>query len=178
MKHLRWSFLLALALLLVAYGVASAAWTWTDPVTGPSYDAVSGLYSWDIDVTLLTEPHKVICLTYSTEDGVVPATSIPCSGPGIGITGLWSCELADSAVATGSTTNVVWDINAWSAGSGGTCGDNTTGDGPTGTFAISPTAVALNSFQASNSPVLPVAAVVGLAAVLGGGTLALRRKRR
>ena len=178
MKHLRWSFLLALALLLVAYGVASAAWTWTDPVTGPTYDAGTGVYTWDIDVTLLSNPQKVICLTYSTDNGVVPETSILCSGPGVGVAGLWTCELAASAVATGAPTNVLWDIEAGTAGSGGPCGDTTTGEGPSGTFPVGPTAVALSSFQAGTSRLVPLAAGVGLVAFLGGGTLILRRRRR
>lgn len=177
MKHLHWSFLLALALLLIVYGVASAAWTWT-LLSGPTYDAGNALWRWQIDVTALSNPQKVICLTYSTENGVVPETTILCDGPGVGVAGLWTCELAESAVATGAPTNVLWDIEAGTAGSGVPCGETTTGEGPSGTFGVGPTAVAVSSFQAGTSRLVPLAAGVGLVAFLGGGTLVLRRRRR
>ena len=167
------SVLLAL-LLLAAIPVLVSAGATYDPVQGPT--VVGSAYQWTVNVTAMSNPDKIVCLSYAVRPAVAPnwtaTDGCTCASCSSGV-GTWTCTLAQATI--GSST-FDWDVASWSAGGGGTCGSSKT---PMGAGTVTPSSVSLRSFAGRNLPMTGIVALCGVGLLaIGGVTARTRRARR
>jgi hypothetical protein len=130
-------------------------------------------YLLTVEVSSMSLPDKMVCLEHSV-DGV-PAAPIPCtcSAPECPAA-TWQCVIPTNY----NSATVDWDVSAWTAGSGGTCGAKAT-QGPTGAFETIPTAIGLATGTVRGAADrFPGVLFVLLLVVTAAAPLALRRNRR